>query len=132
MSKKMGVQTAYTEEYIQLYLLHEKHTKNRSLRDLAKEFKVSHGAIQRALKGVLPKRKDLREKMGLVPIEEVEVCLRCGVVHTTKRCTSTNGSKPRPPRIAIRLDKPDSAATTILEHMDQEKVSELIDLLKEG
>ncbi len=82
-------------------------------------------------KGYDPGNK-IRRELRLPDKQAVEVCPSCGVVHTTKRCTSTNGSKPRPPRIAIRLDKPPSAATTILEHMDREKVNELVELLKEG
>jgi hypothetical protein len=40
--------------------------------------------------------------------------------------------RPRPPRIAIRLDNPESAARSIRTHMDPEVMDELIALLKEG
>lgn len=127
----MAVQKAYKEKDIFRYLMVENRAKNRSLRNLAKEFGVSHGVIQRALKGKFPKRKDLRHRLYLVPIEEIEACLKCGVVHTTKRCTSSN-PRPRPPRIAIRLDNPESAARSIKGHMDPEVVTELVELLREG
>jgi hypothetical protein len=120
-----GVQTAYTEKYMQRYLWQENVAKNRTLRDLAKEFGVSHGVIQRGLDGKFPKRKDLREKMYLAPIEEVEACLSCGQAHVTKRCTQN--SKPRPPRIAIRLDNPESAARSIINNMEEDKIKELLD-----
>ena len=37
--------------------------------------------------------------------------------------------RPRPPRIAIRLDNPESAARSIMKNMDQEVIGELIELL---
>ena len=122
-----GVQTAYTDEYVQLYLLREKEAKNRSLRDLAKEFGVSHGVIQRVLKGKFPKRKDLRRRLYLVPIEEIKACYKCGkILSKYHKCKSD----PRPPRISIRLDDPESAARSIEKHMEPELISELIELLK--
>lgn len=130
-SKNSGVLLPYTEEYMQLYLLHQKHENKRSLRDLASELEVSHGVIQRSLKGQFPKRKDLREKLNLSPLEIIEACHKCGVVHTTKRCTSTN-HRPRPPRISIRLDNPESAARSIENHMDGELIRELVKLLNNG
>ena len=38
--------------------------------------------------------------------------------------------RPRPPRIAIRLDSPESAAKSIQKHMDLEVLTRLIELLK--
>ena len=38
---------------------------------------------------------------------------------------------PRPPRIAIRLDNPESAARSIKGHMEAGVVEDLVDLLKE-
>lgn len=37
--------------------------------------------------------------------------------------------RPRPPRISIRLDNPESAAYSIRGHMDKELIEELIKLL---
>jgi hypothetical protein len=67
----MGVQKAYNEIGMYHYLLEENRVKKRSLRDLAKEFGVSYGVIQRALDGRFPKRFDLRVRMGLPEISEV-------------------------------------------------------------
>ena len=103
---KHCVLSTYTEKDVLAYLLHEKQAKNRSLRDLAKEFKVTHGVIQRALEGTFPKRKDLRVKMKVAPA-------------------------PRYPRIAIRLDNPESAADSIVKHMGTRERDELIELLME-
>ena len=129
-SNKGSVQTPYTEEHIQRYLLDEKQTKNRSLRDLASEFEVSHGVIQRLLKGQFPKRKAIREKMNLSPLELVEICSGCGKVLTPyHRCHTNNKLRNR---IAIRLDNPESAARSIEKHMEPGKIEQLIGLLREG
>lgn len=39
--------------------------------------------------------------------------------------------RPRPPRISIRLDNPESAARSIEGHMEPEIMNELIELLQE-
>ena len=36
---------------------------------------------------------------------------------------------PRPPRISIRLDNPESAARSIQKHMEPENIRELVELL---
>ena len=86
-----------------------------------------------------PKDPMLRYKLGLPTMREIEVCEEHGVVHEYDCITETVKPKPkranhnpRPPRIAIRLDKPDSAAASIKGHMERDKVNELIDILKEG
>lgn len=40
--------------------------------------------------------------------------------------------RPRPPRIAIRLDNPESAARSIMKHMGSGLIGDLVNLLKEG
>ena len=124
-----GVQKSYKEQDVYRYLFVERQAKKRSLRDLADEFGVSHGVIQRALKGEFPKRKDIRMRLKLVPLEEVEACPKCGVVHTTKRCNNSNSK--RYSRIAIRLDNPESAANSIMRNMGTMERDELIELLME-
>ena len=57
----------------------------------------------------------------------VEVCGECGKPLTKYHDCKTN---PRPPRIAICLDNPESAATSIKGHMDRDRINELIELLK--
>ena len=39
---------------------------------------------------------------------------------------------PRPPRIAIRLDNPESAARSIQKHMEPDLIAELIKLLEDN
>ena len=119
--KNSSVQKAYKEEDVQLFLLYENRIEKRSLRDLAKEFDVSHGVIQRLLKGQFPKRKDIRTKMSLSPLKQVEICAECGRIKTKYH----RHDYTRPPRIAIRLDNPESAANSILKHMDAELVGVL-------
>ena len=58
------------------------------------------------------------------------VCPKCGQVHISHRCTN-GAKKARPPRLAIRLDSPESAALSIIKHMEPEHIAELIDLLTE-
>jgi hypothetical protein len=65
-----------------------------------------------------------RGKTAIVP-----VCGRCGIVHTTKRCTSSNNKKRN--RLSINLDDPGSAGKSIRKHMDSEKVNDLIVVLME-
>ncbi|KKK73260.1 hypothetical protein LCGC14_2895620 [marine sediment metagenome] len=71
-----------------------------------------------------------RKRLGMSEKKKVSGCLTCGKVHTTKRCTNGN-HKPRPPRIAIRLGNPESAAASIKGHMDQAAIRELRELLEE-
>ncbi len=106
------------------------HKKFSSWRKVAEPYEV-HPSMARMIANGYDPGNRIREKLRLPNKQAVEVCPSCGIAHTTKRCTSTNGSKPRPPRIAIRTDNPDSAAASIKGHMDQEKVSELIELLQE-
>ena len=68
--------------------------------------------------------------MGLPKLVTRSACHTCGEDHTTKRCTNNN-HKPRPPRIAIRLDNPGSAAASIINNMDQVAIRELRELLEE-
>ena len=42
-----------------------------------------------------------------------------------------NYPPPRPPRISIRLDNPESAARSIKGHMEPDMIAKLVELLKE-
>jgi hypothetical protein len=70
-----------------------------------------------------------RKHLGMSEKIKVSGCLHCGKVHTTKRCTSGN-HRPRPHRIAVRTGDPSSAAKSIIKHMDEDKVKQLVELLK--
>ena len=74
-----------------------------------------------------PKDPILRYKLGLSILKEVPVCEKCGkILSKYHKCKSD----PRPPRIAIRLDDPESAARSIQKHMAPDVIGELIELLK--
>jgi hypothetical protein len=68
-----------------------------------------------------------RVHLGLPAKKVVIACRTCGEAHVTKRCTKNIGSRPR--RIAIRLDDPESAAKSIMKHMDKESLEGLLDLI---
>lgn len=105
------------------------HEKVKSWRVVVdnKPYKIYPNMARLIAKGYDPGNK-IRRILHLPDKQAVEVC-HCGVAHTTKRCTSSN-HRPRPPRIAIRLDNPESAARSIQKHMDPELMAELVELLK--
>ncbi len=104
------------------------HTELKSWRDVAEPYDIHPSMARLIAKGHDPGTK-IRAKLHLPAKQAVEVCTKCGVAHITKRCTNSNG-KSRPPRIAIRLDNPDSAAASIKGHMDRDRINELVELLK--
>ena len=65
-----------------------------------------------------------RGKTAIVP-----VCDRCGLVHTIKRCKSSNHKKRN--RLSINLDNPGSAARSIMKYMDFDSVEVMIEMLME-
>ena len=74
-----------------------------------------------------PRGPILRYKLGLSTLREVPVCEECGKVLTIyHKCKSD----PRPPRISIRLDDPESAARSIQKHMEPELIAELVEKLR--
>lgn len=76
-----------------------------------------------------PRDPILRYKLGLSTLKEVPICEECGKTLTKyHKCKS----RPRPPRIAIRLDNPESAVRSIERHMAPENIDQLIELLQEG
>jgi len=105
------------------------HGKVASWRKVAEPYSIHPNMARLIANGYDPGNR-IREKLRLPDKAKVEVCRSCGVAHTTKRCTSTNHS-PRPPRISIRLDNPESAARSIEKHMEPDLIVELIELLKE-
>ena len=67
-----------------------------SLRKIADELyagDVSHGVIDRCIKGVFPKRAAIRTALGLPPLKRIPAC-PCGQVHVSTRCPNA----PRPAR----------------------------------
>ena len=72
---------------------------------------------------------DLIIPMPACPVHGVVHCYDCAsqIVKPAHRPPG----KPRPPRISISLDDPDSAARSILAHMEAEAVAELVRLLED-
>ena len=106
------------------------HDELKSWRKVAEPYKIYPSMARMIANGHSPGNK-IRSKLGLPPMDKVPVCRTCGIVHTTKRCIGTN-HRPRPPRIAIRLDNPESAVRSIKGHMDSEVIAELIEILQEA
>ena len=133
----------------------EEYKELESWEWVAKEHKISKPMAWRiAYKGYEPKNPYIRKRLGLVvyqptaPCEKcgevhkvpwcvlelgnpviAPICSKCGQVHITKRCNQSSRNR-RPPRVAIRLDNPESAAQSITRYMDTSKIDELIDLLE--
>ena len=67
--------------------------------------------------------------LGVVLMRPAPACPNCGDVHTKKTCPMQY--KPRPPRLAIRLDDPRSAARSIRRHMTKDQIAALVAALEE-
>jgi hypothetical protein len=67
-------------------------------------------------------------KLGVPVLEPAPVCVKCGVVHTTKRCTA-HLQKRKTLRRAINLEDPESAAATIIPRVTTEYRKRLVNLL---
>lgn len=96
---------------------------------------VPAGTLCRYAKtGYLPPK--WRVRFGLIAYVPTLACPVHGVVHCYDCETQivkparNHPARPRPPRISIRLDDPDSAARSILSHMEAGAVVKLIDLLE--
>jgi hypothetical protein len=104
------------------------HAKVASWRKVAEPYKIHPNMARMIANGYDPGNR-IREKLRLPDKEAVEMCPECGKVLTPyHRC----GSNHRIPRIAIRLDNSESAARSIIKHMDPGVVTELVELLQEG
>lgn len=86
--------------------------------------------------GYLPRKHHAR--FGWTVTVDVPVCPIHGTVHCYDCSREIVKPKhkprttPRPPRIAIRLDDPTSAAASILAHMTPWTVTQLIELLEQN
>ena len=97
---------------------------------LAKHYGVSKGLIYKIIQfGHIPSKPGIRKKLKLPELKKVEVCINCGVVHTNKRCSRGNHKKRN--RLSINLDNPESAARSIIKHMDFDLVEVLLEMLME-
>lgn len=95
---------------------------------VAEIYGVSRALIWKIVnKDYEPKRDLTRKKFGLLSLKEVEVCSSCGDVHINKRCSSGDHKKRN--RLSINLDDAFSAGKSIMNHMNSEKVNDLIVVL---
>ena len=106
------------------------HAQVASWRKVAEPYSIHPNMARMIANGYDPGNR-IREKLRLPKKQAIESCAKCGYVHSTKRC-SNGDHRPRPPRISIRLDSPESAARSIERHMEPENVDQLIGLLQEG
>lgn len=125
---KRGVRKTYTEQELSAILQAENEGENgKSLRRIAAERyggRVTHGVIQRAIRGEYPTDPAKREILGLAIYRQAPACSKCGEVHVSKRCSARPKSKA-PRRIAIRCDDMQSAARTIMRNLEYSQVQEL-------
>ena len=89
-ANKPGCTGAYTLAEV-IAIIEGLRRQNWSLRQIAKVYygdDMSHGTIQRVLKGIEPKDPKARWLLGLPALAPAPVCRRCGNVHVTKTCTA--------------------------------------------
>lgn len=87
----------YTVEEV-ITTVRKQYLEKKSLRRVAKEDyqgRVTFGDVQRMIKGIEPLKPQVRLAFGLQPMAPAPICLRCGEVHVTKKCTSTTSTQPR-------------------------------------
>ncbi len=111
-----GYKTLFSALYVDL----------KSWRRVAKPYKIYPNMARLIARGYDPGNK-IRHELRLPEKQAVEVCEECGEIHFKKHPKKVT----RPPRIAIRLDNPESAAASIKGHMDQAAIRELRELIKE-
>lgn len=129
---RRGVRKTYTEDELSTILQAENRVK--SLRAIARDRyndQITHGVIQRAIKGEYPTDPVKREILGLAIYRPAPACPACGLVHVTRRCPN-KAKKKAPRRVAIRCDDMDSAARTIFRNLEYSQVQELTELLVTG
>ena len=111
-----GYKTLFSALYVDL----------KSWRRVAKPYDLHPNMARLISKGYDPGNR-IRKKLRLPDKKAVQTC-KCGEVHVKGH---PKNYKPRPPRIAIRLDNPGSAAASIMNNMDLKAIRELRELLKE-
>ena len=87
--KEGTVQPLYSLQ-LRLKDLHDtQHISWRKIAEMDEYAGVSHTALSRIAKGIEP-GNDVRKKLHLPEMLPAPVCLQCGEVHTTKRCTAND------------------------------------------
>jgi ribosomal protein L32 len=109
----------------------ESHSSTKSWRDTAEPYGIFPAMARMIANGHEPGHK-IREKLNLPALTLVEVCPNCGKAPIAKHhCCNGKPHKPRPPRLAIRLDDPHSAARSIRRHMTTDQIAALVAALEE-
>lgn len=88
-AKKGGCTRAYTKEEV-IQTLARQYMEFQSLRRVARECyggRVTYGDVDRMLDGIEPVKPEKRAAFGLSVLMPAPVCVKCGKVHVTKRCT---------------------------------------------
>ena len=95
-SKKTNCTKVYSTEEV-ISTVKQRYAEKNSLRRVAQEDyqgQVTFGDIQRIMQGIEPVQAKARIAFGLQPMGRAPVCLKCGEVHVTKRCTSPHRKEP--------------------------------------
>jgi hypothetical protein len=89
--KEATVHGLYTHQ-ARLKDLHD--IEGKSWRYIAKNIDpykgISHATLRRIAMGIAPKEPHICEQLHIVIMMPAPVCGKCGVVHTTKRCTAND------------------------------------------
>ena len=97
---------------------------------IAENYGVSKGLIYKIIKyGHTPTKPNIRKRLNLPELKMVTSCLKCGEIHSKKRCSSGNHKKRN--RLSINLDNPGSAARSIMKHMNLDSIAAMIEMLME-
>jgi len=96
--KKGSVRTSYTVR-LELNALHDGNGKKghswREISQLPKYLGITPTNLCAIAKGREPVDPVVRLKLGLPALAPAPVCVKCGEVHTTRRCTKNLTGKPR-------------------------------------
>jgi hypothetical protein len=111
-----------------LKMLHDTHMLSwPKIAKNAKNSKIPAGTLCSIYHGMRVPKK-WRPEFDMPKLREMPICDKCDrPMGENHKC----GIK-RPPRIAIRLDDPESAARSIWRHMEPELIADLINLLEHG
>ena len=107
-------------------VLRQRHESTKSWRAVAAPYGIFPSTARLLANGYEPGYK-IRKKLNLPDVVPVEVCPTCGEAPLAKhhRCNG-KPSRPRHPRLAIRLDDPASAARSIRRHMTGDNIAALL------
>lgn len=111
----------------------QQQKRNHTYDELAEIHRVNKYYLWHMLKNdsYVPPNRVLRA-LDIPALIPAPACVKCGNVHTTKKCTQGAVKKNRARRVAVRCDDMRSAANTLLNNLDDTQIVELIGLLQKG